>query len=66
MDRQSLGGLAVVSCGQCGLQMPMSAAIIRMGSAQLFACPSCNHQEIWRDTPAIAGPVGLPSRSVAQ
>ena len=66
MDRQSLGGLAVVACGQCGLQMPASAAVVHMGSAQLFACPSCNHQEIWREAVANAGPLGVTSRSGVQ
>ena len=47
MDRQLLGGL--VGCGRCGLEMPLAAALVRMGSTDLFACPSCNHQEIWRN-----------------
>jgi len=28
--------------------MPLNMALVHMGAADLFACPSCGHQETWR------------------
>ena len=49
MDERRPSGLAVVACRKCGLRVPMTTAIVHMGAAELFACPGCDHQEVWRN-----------------
>jgi predicted RNA-binding Zn-ribbon protein involved in translation (DUF1610 family) len=49
MDDRRLGGVQVAACGNCGLRIPVATAIVHMGAADLFACPACSHQEVWRD-----------------
>ena len=41
-----------IACRKCRVVMPVQVAVIRMGGAQLFVCPNCNHQEVWR--PAVS------------
>ena len=53
MDGALPYGLAQVACRNCGLRMSVTTAIVHMGAADLFACPGCNHQEVWR-TPVSA------------
>ena len=45
-DAQAL--VTVIACRKCGSPIPIEIAVVRMGGAQLFVCPSCLHQEIWR------------------
>jgi transcription elongation factor Elf1 len=49
MDERRPGGFSVVACRNCGLRVPMTTAIVHMGAAELFACPGCDHQEVWRN-----------------
>jgi predicted RNA-binding Zn-ribbon protein involved in translation (DUF1610 family) len=51
-----------VSCRNCGVRVPLTIGIIRMGAADLFVCPGCNYQEIWRN---VDQPAGAGSRSGA-
>ena len=41
-------GFPEVACGNCGLRIPVAAGVVRMGAADLFVCPRCNHQAVWR------------------
>jgi len=50
MDDPRPGGLRVAACRNCGLRVPVTTAVVHMGAADLFACPGCSHQEIWRET----------------
>ena len=45
-DAQAL--TTVISCRKCGSPIPLEIAVVRMGGAQLFVCPACLHQEVWR------------------
>ncbi len=65
MNQPRPRGLAEVACRNCGLQVAVTTAIIRMGASDLFACPRCNHQEVWRNAAAGAEPVGASSRGGA-
>ena len=41
----------VISCRKCRSPIPLEVAVVRMGGAQLFVCPCCHHQEVWRPVP---------------
>ena len=62
MDDQRPGGLRVAACRNCGLRMPVTTAIVHMGAADLFACPACGHQEVWRDPVGLSQPANAWSR----
>ena len=49
MDDPRPGGLSAVACRGCELRIPVTTAVVHMGAVDLFACPACNHQEVWRD-----------------
>ena len=61
MREQRPWGLPHVACGKCGLTILVAAGVVRMGASDLFVCPRCNYQEVWRDGKA---PTTTPSRSV--
>lgn len=44
------GATPAIACKKCRVAIPVHVAVIRMGGAQLFVCPHCNHQEVWRAT----------------
>jgi len=48
MDGDRPWGLPLVACRNCRTRMPLNVAMVHMGAADLFACPSCSHQEAWR------------------
>lgn len=56
MGDQRPWGLVEVACRNCGLRLPVTAGVVRMGAADLFVCPGCNYQEVWRngEEPAVA------------
>jgi predicted RNA-binding Zn-ribbon protein involved in translation (DUF1610 family) len=60
-DRRSVG-VQVAACSNCGLQVPVTTAIVHMGAADLFACPGCSHQEIWRDPFGVSQKTNALSR----
>jgi len=37
-----------VACRGCGRIVDTAVAHIYMGASELFSCPSCSHQEVWR------------------
>lgn len=53
-DPRTCGG-PEVACRNCGVRMTVGMAIIHMGAADLFVCPRCNHQEVWRSAVAVGG-----------
>lgn len=53
-DPRTCGGTEV-ACRNCGVRMTVGMAIIHMGAADLFVCPRCNHQEVWRSAVAVGG-----------
>jgi predicted RNA-binding Zn-ribbon protein involved in translation (DUF1610 family) len=55
MDDPRLCGAAEVTCRNCGVLLAVRAAIIHMGAADLFVCPRCSHQEVWRSAVAVGG-----------
>ena len=42
------GATPSIACKKCRVAIPVQIAVIRMGGAQLFVFPHCNHQEVWR------------------
>jgi len=44
----------VISCRKCRSPIALEVAVVRMGGAQLFVCPGCHHQEVWRPVPLTA------------
>ena len=55
MDQPRPYGVPLVACRNCGLRMALRAAIIHMGASDLFVCPGCNHQEVWRSAGRTSG-----------
>jgi len=49
-DGQALKAM-VISCRKCRSPIALEIAVVRMGGAQLFVCPFCHHQEVWRPGP---------------
>ena len=56
-ERQPRATPAIV-CKKCRAPIPVEVAVIRMGGAQLFVCPQCDHLEVWRR--ADEAPIRLP------
>jgi predicted RNA-binding Zn-ribbon protein involved in translation (DUF1610 family) len=36
------------ACRMCGASTSVKVGVVRMGQVDLFACPRCYHQEVWR------------------
>jgi predicted RNA-binding Zn-ribbon protein involved in translation (DUF1610 family) len=57
MDDERSWNLSLVACRGCHARMPLRVALVHMGAADLFACPHCGHQEVWRKAvEAVATP----------
>ena len=65
MDQPRPYGVPLVACRNCGLRMALRVAIIHMGASDLFVCPGCNHQEVWRSAGRKIEPAVASSRSGA-
>jgi predicted RNA-binding Zn-ribbon protein involved in translation (DUF1610 family) len=37
-----------VSCRQCSTVVPETVGIVAMRATDLFVCPACGHQEVWK------------------
>jgi len=48
MRDERTSGFPAVACRDCGLSIPVAAGVVRMGAANLFVCPRCNYQAVWR------------------
>lgn len=60
MRDQGTWGFPEVACRNCGLTIPVAVGVVRMGAADLFVCPRCNHQAVWRND---EGPAATRERS---
>ena len=57
MDDERPSNLPLVACRGCRAGLPLNVALVHMGAADLFACPRCGHQEVWRKAvEAVASP----------
>jgi predicted RNA-binding Zn-ribbon protein involved in translation (DUF1610 family) len=65
MDRRRVGGLPNISCRNCGVVMALDVAIVHMAAADLFVCPLCSHQDVWRKAvEPITPPEGVLAHGV--
>ncbi|GEM_PF-6471557 len=48
MRDQRSWALPEMACRNCGLRVPVAVGVVRMGAADLFVCPRCSYQEVWR------------------
>ena len=56
MDRERRGGLPNISCRNCGVVMALNVAIVHMAATDLFVCPLCSYQDVWRKAVEATGP----------